>query len=122
MSTNFETAFDATLTDLQAVEEQLEALEQRRAKLRGDMLAMLQAADLGHMVRPAARVSQQAGRGKVEITDMTAIPSAYFRVEVNTSAVLADLRKGKDVPGVELVEGEPTLRVVWAKPEAAEAA
>lgn len=118
---NFDTALDAALDELRYVEFELEALERRRSKLRGDLLAMLRAADVGSVVRPGGRITQAAGRGKVEILDHGLVPKHFLRVEVDTSAILREVRAGKAVPGVEVVEGAPTLRVLWADAPVGEA-
>jgi hypothetical protein len=118
---NFDAAIDAALDELRFVEFELESLERRRAKLRGDLLAMLRAADLGSIVRPGGRITQAAGRGKVEIHDHGLVPKHFLRVEVDASAILKEVRAGKVVPGVAVVEGEPTLRVLWANAPVGEA-
>lgn len=118
---NFDHAIDTMLDELRLVEFEIDALERKRARLRGDLLAMLRAADLGTIARPGGRITQAAGRGKVEILDHGLLPKHFLRIEVDTSAILKEVRAGKVVPGVAVAEGEPTLRVLWASAPVGEA-
>jgi hypothetical protein len=77
------------------------------------------------------RVSQMKGRGstvtlmpgqqRLEITDKSSIPNEYWYTvptqiieehrECDLNAVEADLRRGIDVRGARLVDGEPFVRI-----------
>jgi hypothetical protein len=107
-------AFEEACTNLAAEKEERAARFGRRAaKLREAALALLQAADLPKLEQPDFTASVGKSRGRVVISDETALPDAMFRTTraPDKTAIGDALKDGQTVPGALLSNPEPTLTV-----------
>lgn len=75
--------------------------------------SLMLSANLKSLPLPAATISIQAGRQSVQITDEAAIPTQLTVIKrtPDKTAIGAALKAGEDVPGAQLVTGEPSLTI-----------
>jgi hypothetical protein len=85
----------------------------RDAALRGGVFAAMDALQLRKLEQPDFTAGVSAGTVAVVITDETALPDEFMRVEKspNKTAIGAALKGGATVPGAELSNGLPRLSV-----------
>lgn len=98
---------------IESLSERSSRFERKSDAMRGLMKRLMMAGNLKSLPLPAASLSIQAGRQSVRITDEAAIPSQLTKITVtpDKTAIAAQLKAGTDVPGAELITGEPTLTV-----------
>lgn len=114
-------AADEAGASVGAIKERIAALEDRklrhearREEYRALIFAALQAAEQTKWKSAEFTVSLTPGRPGVVITDPAAIPDAFVRVrrEPDKTAIGAAIASGATVPGAELQNSMPTLRVL----------
>lgn len=115
---NFEAATIAALVQLRGIDAEIEKLEATRADLRADLRqALIAGGSEPFEAEGVGEASIVSGRVAVETVDAKLIPDRFLKTVVDTAAAAKALKAGGDVPGLRLGEpGEPTLRIVWAKP------
>lgn len=104
---------NAAIDRAKTIRKRSEWLLAKAEKLRHTALEIMQVVDMRRLVRPEFTASVGEGRAKVVITDETAIPDEYMRIvkEPIKSEIAADLKYGVIIPGAEMSETRPTLRV-----------
>lgn len=113
-------AIDEAETDMEGVASRMLALTARqkrhRAKvdtLRGLLHATMEAAGQTKWKHPEFTVSLSPGRPGVVVTDPDALPDAFVRITKapDKTAIGCALAEGKEVPGADMRNGAPTLRI-----------
>lgn len=81
--------------------------------MRSLIRSLMISANLKSLPLPAATISIQAGRQSVQITDEAAIPTqlTVTKRTPDKAAIGAALKAGEEVPGAQLVTGEPSLTI-----------
>ena len=92
----------------------LERLEDRASKRRQIARDVMTEIDLKKIVAPDFTVSVRPGSPALLVVNETAIPASFFEPReprLNRSALLAELKAGVPVAGVELSNSPPVLSV-----------
>lgn len=105
---------EAASRRMEALAAREERFERREQMLRGAAFAAMEALELPALNREDfdVTVGNSGGRAVI-ITDEELIPESYDRISVtkDKAAIRADLLAGKHVPGAELANASPTLRI-----------
>jgi Siphovirus Gp157 len=90
-----------------------ERLERRYQAMRELARKLMDQAGLRKVVLPTATLSIVAGRPKVIVTDEAALPPGCVRIltEPNREAIKKRIAAGETVPGAEMSNAEPYLKV-----------
>jgi hypothetical protein len=90
-----------------------ERYQRRNEAFRSTAFAILTALERNKVELPDLTASIRAGQPSVQIVDHEVIPDEYVRVTraPDKAAIMADLRVGVVIPGVELSNSLPTLSV-----------
>lgn len=113
---NFDRATKTIMSELKAIDAEVDRLEAIKAGKRVELREALLAGEDGVAeFAGVGRAAIVAGRVSVSVTSLATIPAVFLKTEVDTAKVSKALKAGQAVPGAEMVEGEPTLRIVWAK-------
>lgn len=104
----------------EAIAARIGELSERRDRYgrRADALksliqSVMDAAGLSKLELPEATLSITKPRTSVEVLDVTELPQGYFKLErkADKAAIKKSLEAGEQIPGAELVFGEPSLTV-----------
>ena len=90
--------------------ERARRIEARAARTRDVALRILEALGVSPLERPIYTASIMQIRKSI-ITDAMAVPDKFSRVSVDMIAIGKALRAGEEVPGAELSNAEPSLRI-----------
>lgn len=113
-------AGDEAQTNVEAVSARVAALEGRKARYarqhaeyRRTVFAMLDALGLRKWRNAEFSVSITDGRPGVVITDEAALPEQFVRVTKtpDKTAIACALQAGNEIPGAEMRNGMPSMRV-----------
>ena len=91
-----------------------DALSQRAARLKEQLGAVMDLADLPKYKGSRYNVNRQQGRAVVEVVDESQIPGEYLTIvppRPNKKALLEELKLGLSVPGARLATGRPSVRI-----------
>ena len=90
--------------------ERARRIEARAARTRDVALRILEALGVSPLERPIYTASIMQIRKSI-VTDAMAVPDRFSRVSVDMIALGKALRAGEEVPGAELSNAEPSLRI-----------
>lgn len=109
------------LANEEAIKQRIDDLQTRKARFarqaeeyRAAANSILEVLGLTKWRSAEFTVSVAAGRPGVILTDETALPDRFVRIErkADKTAIKAALEAGEIVPGAELANGIPTMRVL----------
>jgi hypothetical protein len=101
-------------TRLESMRQRLTRFDQRGAKKRQLALEAMVEAGLTKLEQPDFTASARAGVASLVIVSENLIPQAYRipqPAKLDRQSLLADLKRGRDIPGAELGNPKPTLAV-----------
>ena len=96
------------------LQERLQRLTERGAERRQIARDAMVEVDIKKIAAPDFTVSVRAGSPSLQVVDEAVIPEPYWEVReprLNRAELLADLKRGVDVPGSLLSNPEPVLSV-----------
>ena len=99
---------------IQRLQERLQRLTERGAERRRIARDAMVEVDIRKIAAPDFTVSVRAGSPALQVVDEAAIPEPYWEAReprLNRAELLADLKRGIDVPGSLLSNPEPILSV-----------
>jgi hypothetical protein len=103
-------AVGSRISDLSARKSRL----QRKADaMKALIVGVMRAARLNTIILPEASIWATKGRVSVNVLNLDDLPQGYYRVkrEADKGAIKSALEQGEEIPGAELVTGEPTLTI-----------
>ena len=96
-------------------DERIEAIEERKRQIRHIALHSMKHLKLPRLKGVMYTISRRAGSDSLNIVSESQIPAQYRSIEtvhtINSAAIKADLRRGKEVPGAELVRGPQGITI-----------
>lgn len=95
-----------------ALAERRKRFEQQGLRIRGVLLALMQAANLPRLERPEATISISKGRDRVEIEDEAAVPDAFCNIKrTPNKTLIKELLTGTGVKPnwARMSKSEPSL-------------
>ena len=99
---------------IQRLQERLQRLTERGAERRRIARDAMVEVDIRKIAAPDFTVSVRAGSPALQVVNEAAIPEPYWEAReprLNRAELLADLKRGIDVPGSLLSNPEPILSV-----------
>jgi hypothetical protein len=99
---------------IQRLQERLQRLTERGAARRQIARDAMVEVDIRKIAAPDFTVSVRAGSPSLQVVDEAVIPGSYWEAReprLNRAEVLADLKRGLDIPGTHLSNPEPVLSV-----------
>jgi len=104
---------DASDTMARDIMARRDRYKRRAEALRATVFAAMDAAEIARVELPDLTASIANGRASVVITDETALPDEYVRIEraPNKAAINDAVKQGVVIPGVEVSNAMPTLTV-----------
>jgi hypothetical protein len=99
---------------IQRLQERLQRLTERGAERRRIARDAMVEVDIRKIAAPDFTVSVRSGSPSLQVVDEAAIPEPYWEAReprLNRAGLLADLKRGVDVPGSHLSNPEPVLSV-----------
>lgn len=104
---------DAADARAKSIMERRDRYRRRVQELRSAAFAAMEVLDMKRVELPDLTASIAAGQPSVVITNEAAIPSEYTRTktEPDKAKIGADLKVGVVIPGAELSNGLPSLRI-----------
>jgi hypothetical protein len=99
---------------LDDMRERLSRLELRASKKRGLALEAMTEVGLSKLEQPDFTASARAGTPALVVIAEESIPGAYWLPQppkLNRQAILGELKRGLDVPGVQMSNPKPVLSV-----------
>ena len=99
---------------IQLLQGRLQRLTERGAERRRIARDAMVEVDIKKIAAPDFTVSVRSGSPSLQVVDEAAIPDPYWEAReprLNRAGVLADLKRGVDVPGTHLSNPEPVLSV-----------
>lgn len=108
-----EEVLDGIKPRAEALAERKKRWERRKEFCRALAQRVLEASGRPRIELPEATVSRQAGKERVEITNVDDLPQGTFAIErkPDKKAIAEQLKAGNDVPGARLVTGEDGVRI-----------
>ena len=94
--------------------ERLSRIETRAGKKRDLVLSAMENSDLQNLTEPDFTISLRRAPPPLVVVDEDAIPKDYWvpqPAKLDRQVLIADLRRGRDVPGANLGNGSTTLSV-----------
>lgn len=90
-----------------------ERFERRAESIRGLIFSVMQAAELKKFPLPMATLTVSNGQQRVIITDETAIPERFMKIEQTPrkNDIKSAIAQGETVPGATLSNAEPVLTI-----------
>ena len=106
----YEDAAKAMAETYTARAKRLAEKQTRLAQMIGDIM---EAIGQDKIALPTATISRVKPRTKVQITDEAQIPTQLQRVKTSPDlpAIKKQLEQGEEVPGAELIQGQPSITV-----------
>jgi hypothetical protein len=95
---------------VQILEARARRLKERQRHTKGYIMQLMAKIGLLKHEMPIATLSVSM-RTNLQIIDDARVPPEYWVLSLNPEKVEKDLRAGIDVPGAELVQGQPTLTI-----------
>jgi hypothetical protein len=95
---------------VRTLEARARRLKESAGKIKGLVLALMKKALLTRHRLPIATLSISS-RSYYSIKNIDLLPDKYWVRTVNEKLIEQDLRDGVEIPGAELVEGEPSLTI-----------
>lgn len=88
-------------------------LERKAESLRGLIFQIMQSAELKRLPLPIATLTVGQGQQKVIVSDESAIPDRFMKVEKTPrkTEIKAAISSGESVPGATLSNAEPVLTI-----------
>jgi hypothetical protein len=99
---------------LNDMKERLARLEERGAKKRQLALDAMNEVGLGKLQQPDFTASTRAGAPSLVVTAEDEVPSPYWIPQppkIDRQTLLGELKRGADIPGVQLKNPQPVLVV-----------
>ena len=99
---------------VQRLQERLQRLTERGAERRRIARDAMVEVDIRKIAAPDFTVSVRSGSPSLQVVDEGAIPEPYWEAReprLNRAGLLADLKRGVEVPGTHLSNPEPVLTV-----------
>jgi len=117
---NFDAAMLSSFSGLKSIDDEIERLEAMRLRQRENLrLALIETESRSHTIVGYGTASVLDGKVGVEVVDDKLVPAAFRKSSIDTAKAGKVLKNDGVVPGLKLGEpGEPSLRIVWEKPEA----
>ncbi|MHB8388117.1 MAG: siphovirus Gp157 family protein [Acidobacteriaceae bacterium] len=108
-----ETLVKAARERIDAIRERQERFSNRAETLRGAVFSIMDTLGLHKIVDAEFTATIRAGSDSVIITDETAIPDEYWRIErkLDKAKLNADVKVGVVIPGAELRNAMPSLAI-----------
>jgi hypothetical protein len=91
--------------------ERIKRLEAREERARDTIRRIMEALGIAKLERPLVSLSVTDGPRAVVITDQAAVPEGWWRRAIDKVALAKHLKAGNTVPGAELANGQPVLRL-----------
>jgi len=91
--------------------ERIARLDARADRARATLQRMLEALGISRLERSMATLSVSEGPRAVVIINEAEIPAQWFRHTVDKTSLAKHLKAGNTVPGAELANGTPVLRL-----------
>lgn len=113
---SWDEAMEIALVELSGIEARIAELVERRTKLRDDILASVLGSE-DQSFRGAAGTATVVRARRVKVTREALLPLAMLKSAPDVAAIRKAIDGGAVVPGAELVDDEPSLRVTWARSE-----
>ncbi|MGM9925202.1 MAG: siphovirus Gp157 family protein [Bacillus sp. (in: firmicutes)] len=104
---SIEADVEAIKTEEKRMADRRKALESKASSIKAYLQQQLETAGIDKIKRPTLTVSLQNNPASVSVLDESLIPLEYLVPQpskVSKKDILADLKKGQAVPGVELVQ------------------
>lgn len=109
-------------SDIQAIELEIDRLNKRKQfilnrdkSLREYLKTNMIATGIKKIACPLLTITLAKGRDILSIDSEGMIPDEYMRVKTEVQPdkkrLLADLKQGKDIPGVSIRQSEPSVRI-----------
>lgn len=98
---------------LEGAAERTRRLEKTADQLRTDLKRILEALELDYLERPLHTLTIAAGTPSAIVTDEQRLPRLFFaQPKPDIRKIVGALKSGADVPGAELTNPQPVLRIL----------
>jgi hypothetical protein len=91
--------------------KRIKRLDAREERARDTIRRIMEALGIAKLERPLISLSVSDGPRAVVITDQAAVPEGWWRRAIDKVALAKHLKDGNTVPGTELANGQPVLRL-----------